>query len=165
MKNEYKNVPQWMIESETDITQQNDEVGLVVAGYIGEFRKRGFSQKQIGIILSKAFLLPLEEVVKRIDAVLSCGSAEDDNARNLCAYVVEKGGLFSVDDTDPVEIIELLKNKYGENAAFETLLTFPAILSLWKKKEVRFLPENKETKDECDKILYECSCVFHEKDK
>ena len=164
MSEKYKNVPQWMIDSKTDITEQNDEVGLVVAGYIGEFRKRGFSHKQIGIMLSKAFLIPLEEVVKRVDSVLSCGSPEEENTKNLCVYVVEKGNLFSIDDTDRVEIIELLKNKYGKDAAFETLLTFPQLLSAWKKAEVRDMNENLEAKKECEKILYECSCVFREVD-
>lgn len=163
MSEKHKNVPQWMVDSKTDITEQNDEVGLVVAGYIGEFRKRGFSQKQIGIMLSKAFLLPLDEVIKRVDAVLSCKADDEDSVRNLCAFVVEKGGLFSTEDTDPVEVIALLNNKYGKTATFEILLTFPNILSAWKKEAVRDLPENQKAKIECEKILYECSSVFPEK--
>ncbi len=162
MNTEYNNIPQWIIDSKTDITEQNDEVGLIVAGYIGAFRKRGFTQKQMGIMLSKAFLLPVEEAEKRIDAVLSCGDDGEENIKNLCVFAVEKGGLFSTDDTDPCEIIEILKSKYGKTAAFETLLTFPQILSLWKKSEVRDLPENNEYKEKSEKILYECASVFPE---
>ena len=162
MNPEFNNIPQWMIDSKTDITEQNDEVGLIVAGYIGAFRKRGFSEKQIGSMLSSAFLLPLEEVEKRIDAVLTCGSEDSEDIKNLCAFAVQKGGLFSTDDTDPCEIIEIIKNTYGKTAAFETLLTFPQILLLWKKSEVRDLPENKECKEKAEKILYECASVFPE---
>ncbi len=161
----YDNVPQWIIESKTDITEQNDEVGLIVAGYIGAFRKRGFMQNQMGIMLTSAFLLPLEEVEKRIDAVLSCAfNTDDESIRNLCAFAVEKGGLFSTDNTDPCEIIEILKKKYGKEATVDTILTFPEILCLWKKSEVRDLPENKREKEKIEKILYECSCVFPELD-
>lgn len=162
MNAEFNNIPQWMIDSKTDITEQNDEVGLIVAGYIGAFRKRGFSEKQIGSMLSSAFLLPLEEVEKRIDAVLTCGSEDSEDIKNLCVFAVQKGGLFSTDDTDPCEIIEIIKNTYGKTAAFETLLTFPQILLLWKKSEVRDLPENKECKEKAEKILYECASVFPE---
>ena len=162
MNAEFNNIPQWMIDSKTDITEQNDEVGLIVAGYIGSFRKRGFSEKQIGSMLSSAFLLPLEEVKKRIDAVLTCGSEDSEDIKNLCVFAVQKGGLFSTDDTDPCEIIEIIKNTYGKTAAFETLLTFPQILLLWKKSEVRDLPENKECKEKAEKILYECASVFPE---
>ena len=162
MNAEFNNIPQWMIDSKTDITEQNDEVGLIVAGYIGAFRKRGFTEKQIGSMLSSAFLLPLEEVEKRIDAVLTCGSEDSEDIKNLCVFAVQKGGLFSTDDTDPCEIIEIIKNTYGKTAAFETLLTFPQILLLWKKSEVRDLPENKECKEKAEKILYECASVFPE---
>lgn len=162
MNSEFNNIPQWMIDSKTDITEQNDEVGLIVAGYIGSFRKRGFSEKQIGAMLSRAFLLSQEEVEKRIDAVLTCGSQDSEEIKNLCVFAVQKGGLFSGDDTDPCEIIEIIKNKYGKTAVFETLLTFPQILSLWKKSEVRDLPENKEYKEKSEKILYECASVFPE---
>ena len=162
MNAEFNNIPQWMIDSKTDITEQNDEVGLIVAGYIGAFRKRGFSEKQIGSMLSSAFLLSLEEVEKRIDAVLTCGSEDSEDIKNLCVFAVQKGGLFSTDDTDPCEIIEIIKNTYGKTAAFETLLTFPQILLLWKKSEVRDLPENKECKEKAEKILYECASVFPE---
>lgn len=130
MNSEMKNqVPQWMAESKTAATEQNDEVGLIVAEYIGGFRKRGFSESHIAQLLAKAFLLPAEEVFKRVDAVLSCGGeGEEENARNLCVYVTDKGGLFFAEDTDPCEIIENLKSKYGQAAAFETLLEFPEIL-------------------------------------
>ena len=64
---ENKNVPQWILDSTTGINEQNDEVGLVVAGYIGAFMKRGFTQADIGIALSKAFLLPVQEVEARLD--------------------------------------------------------------------------------------------------
>ena len=162
MNAEFNNIPQWMIDSKTDMTEQNDEVGLIVAGYIGAFRKRGFSEKQIGSMLSSAFLLPLEEVEKRIDAVLTCGLEDSEDIKNLCVFAVQKGGLFSTDDTDPCEIIEIIKNTYGKTAAFETFLTFPQILLLWKKSEVRDLPENKECKEKAEKILYECASVYPE---
>lgn len=159
----YGKVPQWMIDSKTDVTEQNDVVGLVVAEYIGAFRKRGFLQNQMGIMLASAFLLPVEEVEKRMDAVLSCAFNKDEESiRNLCAFAVEKGNLFSVDDTDPCEIIGILKGKYGNEATVDTILTFPQILHLWKKSEVRDLPENMKYKEEVEKILYECSCVFPE---
>ena len=35
-------------------------------------------------------------------------------------------------------------------------------LLLWKKSEVRDLPENKECKEKAEKILYECASVFPE---
>ena len=158
----FENVPEWIKDSKTDITEQNDEVGLIVAGYIGAFRKRGFSQSQIGIMLPTAFLLSLEETEERIDAVLSCGVDSEEEIKNLCVFAVQKGGLFSTDDTDPCEIIKLLKNKYGKTAAFETLLAFPQILSFWKNEKVRDLPENEENKQKCEKILYECASVFPE---
>ena len=62
--NNVNNVPQWMIDSKTAATEQNDEVGLIVAKYIGFFRKTGFAEKQIGIMLTSAFLLDLSEVQK-----------------------------------------------------------------------------------------------------
>lgn len=161
MKNEFNNVPQWMIDSKTDITEQNNEVGLIVAGYIGAFTKRGFSQKQMGSMMTSAFLLPLDEVEKRVDAVLSCAD-EAETAKKLCVFAVEKGELFSNENTAPCEIIEYLKKKYGNKAAFETILTFPQILYLWKKSEVRDLPGNKDSKLEAEKILNECSSVFPE---
>lgn len=157
---ENKNVPQWILDSKTDITEQNDEVGLIVAGYIGAFNKRGFSQKQIGCMLSFAFLLDVKEVEKRLDALLDCG--EGEAIKNLCAFAVEKGGLFSIDGNAPCEIIEILKNRYGKNAVIETVLTFPQILSLWKRADLRDLPENNEAKIKAEAILKECASVFPE---
>ncbi len=157
---ETKNVPQWIINSKTDITEQNDEVGLIVAGYIGAFNKRGFSQKQIGVMLSRAFLLDVKEVEKRLDTLLCCG--EGEAIRNLCAFAVEKGGLFENTGNDPCEIIEILKNKYGNDAVVEAVLTFPQILSLWKRADLRELPENNEAKMKAEEILKECASVFPE---
>ena len=154
------NVPEWILNSKTDITEQNDEVGLIVAGYIGAFNKRGFSQKQIGCMLSRAFLLDVKEVEKRLDAILACGEGEE--IKNLCAFAVEKGGLFSADGNDPCEIINILKIKYGKNAVLETILTFPQILSCWKNKAVRDLPENAEAKKKSEYIMNECASVFEE---
>lgn len=157
-----KNVPDWMLQSKTGIEKQNDEVGLIVAKYIGAFRKRGFEEKEIGILLAQAFLLPVEEVEKRVDSVLSCGDEENDGKR-LCLYVAQKGHLFSNEKCAPCEIIEILTRKYGKKAAFETLLTFPQILSLWKDEEVRNLPEFEGAKSEAESILRECASVFAEK--
>ena len=56
------NVPQWMLDSTTAPTEQNKEVDLIVAGFIGAFRKRGFTQQQMGILKTSAFLLSLAEV-------------------------------------------------------------------------------------------------------
>lgn len=157
-------VPQWMAESKTATTEQNNEVGLIVAEYIGGFRKRGFSENQIAQLLAKAFLLPASEVFERVDAVLSCGEEnEAESAKNLCVYVTGKGELFSPEDTDPCEIIEYLKNTYGKTAAFETLLTFPEILLYWKRKNVRDLSENKSALKRVESILNECASVFPEK--
>ncbi len=153
-----------MVESETAITEQNNEVGLIVAEYIGGFRKRGFSENQIAQLLVKAFLLPASEVFERIDAVLSCGSEDEkERVRNLCVFVTDKGGLFSMEDTDPCEIIGYLKNKYGKPATFETLLAFPEILLCWKKESVRDLPENVNAVKKAEKILCQCASVFPEK--
>lgn len=157
---ENKNVPQWILDSKTDITEQNDEVGLIVAGYIGAFNKRGFSQKQIGCMLSRAFLLDVKEVEKRIDALLACGEGEE--IKNLCAFAVEKGGLFSTEGSDPCEIIEMLRNRYGNDAVIETILTFPQVLSLWKRTDLRDLPENTEATKKVEEILKECASVFPE---
>ena len=157
-----KNVPDWMLQSKTGIEKQNDEVGLIVAKYIGAFRKRGFEEKEIGILLAQAFLLPVEEVEKRVDSVLSCGDEENDGKR-LCLYVAQKGHLFSNEKCASCEIIEILIRKYGKKAAFETLLTFPQILSLWKDEEVRSLPEFEGAKSEAESILSECASVFAEK--
>ena len=155
------NVPQWMLDSTTAPTEQNKEVDLIVAGFIGAFRKRGFTQQQMGILMTSAFLLSLAEVEKRLDSVLSC-SASDDEGRNLCAYLVQKGYLFSLDNADPCDIIRLLKEKYGKEAAFETMLTFGQLLSLWKNESVRDTENYKKEKSEAEKILHEVSQVFPE---
>ena len=158
--NEKNNVPQWILDSKTGIEQQDDRAGLVVASFIGAFRKRGFEQKEIGIMMTQAFLLPLEEVEKRIDAVLSCGEENSEQAKKLCLYSVQKGCLFDNNQSDPCEIIEFLKKHYGKEGAFETLLTYPEILRLWKNNTVRDLPEFAKDKAEAEKILNECSQVF-----
>ncbi len=157
----YENVPQWIIESETGITEQNDEVGLIVAGYIGAFVKRGFTQQEMGSLMASAFLLPLPEVEKRVDAVLSL-TDDKDKAKKLCIFCVQKGELFSVEDTDPCEIIGILKEKYGNEAVIETLLSFPEILYVWKNYGVRDLPDNEKNKKQAEYILGECASVFHE---
>ncbi len=156
-----KNVPVWMLESTTSPTEQNKEVDLIVADYIGAFRKRGFNQKQIGILMTTAFLLPVEEVGKRIDAVLSCGN-NDESGKNLCAYLAQEGCLFAQDNAEPCEIIGILKEKYGNDATFEILLTIGKLISLWKKEAVRDEERYKKEKFEVEKILHEISGVFPE---
>ncbi len=157
----YENIPQWMKDSKTDITEQNDEVGLIVAGYIGAFVKRGFTQQEMGSIMASAFLLPSDEVENRVDCVMSL-SENKEQAKKLCIFCVQKGGLFSVEDTDPCEIIGVLKDKYGSEAVIETLLNFPEILCVWKKSAVRDLPENENYRKKAELILNECAGVFPE---
>ena len=159
---EKNNVPQWLSDSKTSITEQNDEVGLIVAGYIGFFRKMGFSQNDMGLMLSSAFLLDLPEVEKRINAVFSCGEAENDKVKELCVFLASRGALFNNEDSDPCEIIEIIKEKYGNVAAFETLLTFPEILSVWKKANIRDNDEYKSDKLKAEAILKEVASVFPE---
>lgn len=155
------NVPQWMLESETAPMEQNKEVDMIVAGFIGAFRKRGFDQQQMGLLMTSAFLLPLEEVEKRLDAVLSCGvEGDEDSARKLCAYLAQQGTLFSTEDTDPCEIIDILKSAYGNEAAFETLLTFPKLLSVWKREDVRDDEKYLKEKTQAEIILHEVSGTF-----
>lgn len=160
MANDINNVPQWILDSKTSVTEQNDEVGLIVAGYIGFFRKKGFSEKQMGSMLTTAFLLDLAEVEKRVNAVLACG--ENDEVKNLCVFLASKGVLFNNEESDPCEIIGFIKDKYGKTAAFETLLTFPEILTVWKKKEVRDNDEYKNDKIKAGSILKEVASVFPE---
>ena len=155
------NVPQWMLDSKTAPDEQNKEVDLIVADYIGVFRKKGFNQQQMGILMTSAFLLPSDEVERRLDAVLSCAENEDEG-RNLCAYLVQKGYLFAQDNADPCEIISILRGNYGKEAAFETLLTFGQLLSLWKNESVRDNENYKKEKSQVEKILYEVSSVFPE---
>ncbi|MBO5896458.1 MAG: hypothetical protein J6Q83_04095 [Clostridia bacterium] len=155
------NVPQWMLDSTTAPTEQNKEVDLIVADFIGAFRKFGFSQQQMGILMTSAFLLPAQEVEKRLDAVLSC-AANEEEGKNLCAYLVQKGYLFAQDNADPCEIIGILKGKYGNEAAFETMLTFGQLLSLWKSASVRDDERYENEKSEVERILHEVSSVFPE---
>ncbi len=156
------NVPQWILDSKTSVTEQNNEVGLIVAGYIGFFRKNGFSEKQIGLMLTTAFLLELPEVEKRINAVFSCSESDDDKVKELCVFLASRGALFNNEESDPCEIIEIIKTKYGKTAAFETLLTFPEILTVWKKEAVRDDKEYKNDKIKANNILKEVASVFPE---
>lgn len=157
----YDVIPQWIKDSKTGISEQNDEVGLVVAGYIGAFVKRGFTQQEMGSVMASAFLLPQREVEKRVDAVLSL-SDDKEQAKKLCIFCVQKGELFSVEDTDPCEIIDILKAKYGNAAVIDTLLNFPEILYVWKNSEVRNLAENDKNREKARFILNECASVFPE---
>lgn len=156
-------VPQWILDSTTAPDEVNKDVDKIVGGYVAAFIKRGFSQKDIGCLMVQAFSLSLEEVEKRIDCVLSCGEeGNEESARKLCVYCASKGFLFSGDDSDPCEIIEVLKNKYGKTAAFETVLTFPQILSVWKKVDERDKEEYKNDKKQAKFILNEVASIFPE---
>ncbi len=156
-------VPQWILDSTTAPDEVNKDADKIVGGYVASFMKRGFSQKVIGYLLVQAFTLPLEEAEKRIDSVISCGEkGEEDSARRLCAFAVSKGHLFSGDESNPCEIIELVKNKYGKKAAFETILTFPEILSVWKNESVRETEKYREEKQKAEYILNEVASVFPE---
>ena len=157
---ENKNVPQWILDSTTGINEQNDEVGLVVAGYIGAFMKRGFTQSDIGIALSKAFLLPVQEVESRLDAILNCSLEIDSAARRMCLYAIQQGYLFDNDNSDPCGVIELLKVLYGGEFTFEALLQYPQLLMLYKKKDVRNSPEYATQKKDADIILDELERVY-----
>ena len=156
-------VPQWILDSTTAPDEVNKDADKIVGGYVAAFMKRGFSQKDIGCLLVQAFTLPSEEIEKRIDCVLSCGKkGEEESARKLCIFAASKGFLFSGDESDPCGIIELLKAKYGKKAAFETILTFPEILSVWKKAEVRADEKYKKEKQQAEYILSEVASVFPE---
>ena len=156
-------VPQWILDSTTAPDEVNKNADKIVGGYVASFMKRGFSQKEIGCLLVQAFTLPLEEIEKRIDSVLSCGEeGEEESARKLCAFAASKGYLFSGDESNPCEIIELIKTKYGKKAAFETILTFPEILSVWKNENVRDDEKYKEEKQKVEYILHEVANVFSE---
>ncbi len=157
-----KNVPQWVLDSTTGIEKNDDNAGLMVASFIGALRKRKFSEKEIGTVLAKAFLMPLEEVELRIDRVLSLRANGDGGARRLCLFLIDKGVLFDQDNTNPVEIIDILEKSYGKEAAFETLLTYPKLLSCWKDESVREEEEYAESKGQAELILHECSSVFPE---
>lgn len=156
-------VPQWILDSTTAPDEVNKNADKIVGGYVASFMKRGFSQKEIGCLLVQAFTLPLEEIEKKIDSVLSCGEeGEEESARKLCAFAASKGYLFSGDESNPCEIIELIKTKYGKKAAFETILTFPEILSVWKNENVRHDEKYKEEKQKVEYILHEVANVFSE---
>ncbi len=105
-----KNVPEWILSSTTGIEKQNDEVGLIVAGFIGAFRKRGFGEKEIGLMLAPAFLLPLEEAEKRLDAVLQIHPENREKAKELCIFAVTECGLFDNSVKDVKEIIRALND-------------------------------------------------------
>ena len=156
-------VPQWILDSTTAPYEVNKDVDKIVGGYVASFMKRGFSQKEIGCRMVQAFTLPLEEIERRIDTLLSCGEeGEEESARKLCAFAASKGFLFSGDESNPCEIIELLKTKYGKKAAFETILTFPEILSVWKNENVRESEKYKKEKQQAENILNEVASVFPE---
>ena len=58
------------------------------------------------------------------------------------------------------QIIELIKTKYGKKAAFETILTFPEILSVWKNENVRETEKYITEKQKAEYILNEVANVF-----
>lgn len=162
MNNE-KFVPQWILDSKTAPHEVNKEADKIVGSYVAALMKRGFSQKEIGILMVQAFTLPVTEVEKRVDSVLSCAEeGEEESARRLCAFAVSKGHLFSGDESDPCGAIELLKEKYGKKATFETILTFPEILSVWKNEDVRNSEKYKTEKQKAEYILNEVADVFPE---
>ena len=162
MSNE-KFVPQWILDSTTAPDEVNKDVDKIVGGYVASFMKRGFSQKDIGCLMVQAFSLPLEEIEKRIDSAPSCGEKEEEESvRKLCVFAASKGFLFSDDESDPCEIIEIIKNKYGNKAAFETILTFPEILSVWKNETVREIEKYSKEKQKAGYILNEVASVFPE---
>lgn len=159
--NDKNNVPQWILDSKTGIEAQNDEVGFIVAGFVGALRKRGFSEAEMGMMMAQAFLLPLEEVEKRVDAILSCDeNADPETSRNLCIYAVQKGALFDNNKSDPCGIIELVKAMYGGEFAFEAFLTYPELLRLWKTKDVRNKAEFAGEKAQVDSLLDELERVY-----
>lgn len=156
-------VPQWILDSTTAPDEVNKDADKIVGGYVAAFMKRGFSQKDIGCLLVQAFTLPLAEIEKRIDCVLSCGEeGEEESARKLCVFVASKGYLFSGEESEPCEIVEYLKTKYGKTAAFETVLTFPEILSAWKNERVRETEKYKKEKQQSENILKEVASIFPE---
>lgn len=156
-------VPRWILDSTTAPDEVNKDVDKIVGSYVASFMKRGFSQKEIGILMVQAFTLPLEEVEKRIDCVLSCGEkGEEESARKLCVFAVSKGFLFAKEDSAPCEIIDIIKSKYGKRATFETILTYPEILSAWKRESVRDSEKYKAEKQKAEYILNEAASVFKE---
>ena len=157
----FEETPQWLIDSETAPTEVNEEVGSIVGGYVEALRKRGFSQRLMGIVLMKTFGSDLAEAEKRIDCILSCvDEGEEEKGRALCAKVcLERTEVFK-SDTDPCEIIGFLKDTYGKQAAYETINTFPEILSCWKRADVRDEERYKEDKEKAEYILNEVASVF-----
>jgi len=156
-------VPQWILDSKTAPDEVNKDVDKIVGSYVAIFMKRGFSQSEIGELLVPAFTLPLEEVEKRIDCVLSCGEGpKNEQTRILCARLASRGFLFSNDNNDPCEILDFIKEKYGKSVASETLLVFPEILSVWKKADARDKDEYKNDKRQADFILNEIASIFPE---
>lgn len=156
-------VPQWILDSKTAHLEVDKNADKIVGSYVASFMKRGFSQKDIGCLMVQAFTLSLEEVEKRVDCVLSCGEkGEEENARKLCIFASSRGFLFSGKESDPCGVIELIKNKYGKKAAFETILTFPEILSYWKNESVRETEEFQKEKQQAEYILKEVASVFPE---
>lgn len=156
-------VPQWILDSTTAPDEVNQDADKIVGSYVASFMKRGFSQKDIGCLLVQAFSLSLDEVEKRVDSVLSCGEkGEEESVKKLCAFAVSKGYLFSGDESNPCEIIDIIKSKYGKRAAFETILTYPEILSVWKNEVVRESEKYKEEKKKAEYILNEVASVFKE---
>lgn len=156
-------VPQWILDSTTAPDEVNKDVDKIVGGYVAAFMNRGFTQSEIGELLVPAFTLPLEEVEKRIDCVLSCSETpKNEQLRVLCARMASRGFLFSNDNNDPCEIIDLIKEKYGNSVVFETLLVFPEILSVWKKVDVRENEEYKNDKKQAEFILNEIASIFPE---
>lgn len=163
MSKESNFVPQWILDSTTAPHEVNRDVDKIVGGYVAGFMKRGFSQNQIGSLMVWAFALPLEEVLERVDCVLSCGEAgEEESAKKLCVFAASNGFLFSDDNSDPCEIIGVLKRKYGKKAAFETVLEFPDILSVWKNEKVRDGEKYRKEKLRTEEILREVAAVFPE---
>lgn len=156
---ENKNVPQWILESSTGGEQQNDEVGTVISEFIGAFRKRGFEEKDIGIMMAQAFLLPVEEVERRLDALLSCGDNIDE-CKRLCLYTIQKGCLFDNNKSDPCGIIELLTAMYGKEFTFEAILSYPSVLRLYKGKSVRNSEEYSKENEELNSLLDEFERVY-----
>ncbi len=159
------NVPQWLLDSESSITEQNDEVGLIVAQYIGFFRKKGFTENHIGSMLVPALLLDFSEVERRINTILSSveGTFTEDKLKEQCVFLAAKGILFNKEDSDPCEIIDIIKTKYGNWAFLETLFINPKILVLWKKEDVRDKEEYKDDKEKAEKILKTISVFYPEK--
>lgn len=156
-------VPQWILDSKTAPHEVNKDVDKIVGSYVASFMKRGFSQKDVGCLMVQAFTLPLEEIEKRIDCVLSCGEkGEEESVRKLCVFTASKGFLFSDDESNPCEIIDILKSKYGKKAAFETILTFPEILSVWKNENVRETEKYSKEKQRAEYIIKEVASVFKE---